>query len=214
MKRSKFVSLLVFIVTGIVAVPEIASVPRKWGEMGPDLDRWTQLLDGWEWWNFVFLAIASLSLLYATSGFWLPYLVAEKSVEEIPKNYPNPLQANDRNFTEKSAREIFNDLDDLTSMKEEERAKFYMGKWLRVQGVIDDISQYEAVVTIRFSAKRLSFRSVDMAFSDESTCARLRTLDKGDRLAVIGKITYANSLSIELTDCELVENSPKDDKLK
>ena len=210
MKLKIFLYALLFCFTGIIAVPDVVSLPRKLGEMGSDFDLWAEYFENWQWWNYGLLVIALIFLVCIIYVFLSWYLITK----ETPIQHLNPLQANDREFTKASAKEIFDDLDNLISIKEEERAKFYLDKWLRVQGVIDDISQLGAEVTISFSGRFLSFRSVDMKFSDESTCARLRTLDRGIRLAVVGKITYASSLSISLTDCELVENSPNDDKLK
>ena len=162
-----------------------------------------------------------LGVVYGTSDLWgklLPQKKAEPlstGTSEQPLNHLPSAHVQGRNFIQKSAKEIFDDLKNLVTIKEEERAKLYIDKWLRVQDTINDISQYGDEVTIEFSAKGISFRSVNMEFSDKRTCAFLKTMNKGQRLAVIGKITDASSLTIDLKDCELLDEvAPKDDKLK
>jgi tRNA_anti-like len=97
-----------------------------------------------------------------------------------------------------------------TSVQAQKQADAFYGKWIRVSGVISDVgawSGFSSQVTIYYRKADLTSFPVFMMFRDrEYVENRLATLRKGDTITVQGEIERIDSVSVQLTNCELVDS--------
>lgn len=99
--------------------------------------------------------------------------------------------------------------DDHTDIQAERLIEAFIGKWMRVSGPVGNVSSItEGKAVVRFpnssSGDPYGFLNVTMYFNDESVIDnRLRILQKGDRIQVVGQIRRVSSAWVELEDCEL-----------
>lgn len=80
----------------------------------------------------------------------------------------------------------------------------YLGKWMRVEGVVRDYSQYSddlAAVAVETNG----FASIRFYFNDDFE--RLEMLEVGETITVDGKIKEIDSLAFHLKECEIVSVS-------
>ena len=108
-----------------------------------------------------------------------------------------------KQFTHASASEIFQDLKDLMSIRADERAKLYLGKWLRVQSNISNILDHGDHISVAFYSKGV-MRCIYLDFSDDELCNRIKIMNEGEKFAAIGMIDEAKSHRISLKNCEIV----------
>lgn len=176
-----------------------------------------------EVWRTLLLAGATTGLVYGTSDLWGRIFHLQKpspSKQDTSKpektntpSYPvYPVHTSGKAFSSKSAPEISKELRNLISIKKDERVKFYIGKWLRVQSTIRNISKSGDNVVVSFSDSSYIYW-VRAEFSDKPTCDLVKTMDRDDQLAVIGEIEEISSFEANLKNCELVDLAPQDDNL-
>jgi hypothetical protein len=93
-----------------------------------------------------------------------------------------------------------------TSVQAKKLAEAFIGKWMKVSGLLGDVlgnypSQRMVVFSDRSSYKR---NSVNMFFYDKERFGELSTLKLGDTITVIGQLSDVNSFEISLHNCELL----------
>ncbi|MCY4419772.1 MAG: hypothetical protein OXC42_00700 [Gammaproteobacteria bacterium] len=196
-----------------------------------------EISDSYGWWKTmlentsvvdIFLYVVALcAIAYGTTDLWMGFfgqqslLTTNQNKKPTERNEITGIHpviqthASDKEFLSTPIVEVFKELQALISIREKERAKLYIGKWLKVQNTIEDISQYRSddSVNVTFAGdKCVSY--VKMKFSDKQTCDVLKTMDKDERLAVVGEIVGITGYEVELENCELVDLNPNDDNLE
>lgn len=113
----------------------------------------------------------------------------------------------DRVFVHRTPRELVGLFKRDTSIQAQKQADAFYGKWLKVSGRLGDVGEwsgYHSQVTFAFTA--FSSVTVFMIFRDRAYVEnRLSVLKKWDRVTVQGKIERIDILSVQLTNCELVD---------
>lgn len=89
--------------------------------------------------------------------------------------------------------------------------KPFIGKWLRVEGVFDDLSIGDHFATLSLRRKEAVFGNISVPdtrlviYQFENGFERLEVLEVGERIVLDGKIKEVDSFIFKLTNCELVE---------
>ena len=100
----------------------------------------------------------------------------------------------------------------MTDINATKYAEPLIGKWLRVQNVIRNMSETEHFIDVMLG------RPLDpipyLRFSKEEWGAKLETMEIGDRLAAEGRITNLEKMMLNLDKCEIVGLEDKDDSLR
>jgi hypothetical protein len=84
----------------------------------------------------------------------------------------------------------------------------YLGKWIRVSGIVEDYAQYQsdfAIVRLK-TVKPLMFSSVQLQFKSEFE--RLEMLQGGERITADGKIVEIDEYTFKAAECEIVSIEP------
>jgi hypothetical protein len=79
----------------------------------------------------------------------------------------------------------------------------YIGKWMQVEGSVEDVSELEQLGLLRLHIKEQP--RVTMWFHAKEWLERLVVLRKGDHMIVQGQIEAIEATSISLDPCELVD---------
>lgn len=80
----------------------------------------------------------------------------------------------------------------------------YIGKWIRVSGLVDDVTE-EAAYWLVFIQLPESHRLVALSFNTQTSMNQVSVLRKGEQLNVLGKIKKISSVGTPtLSNCEIV----------
>lgn len=103
----------------------------------------------------------------------------------------------------RAAAELFAGVVGLTELEMERVVAPYIGKWIRVQSVIQDIWSDDNFLYVRLG---LWFEPTPiLRFEKEMWKSHLEMMSKGDSLASCGKIVSIGLLAMKLIDCEIVD---------
>ena len=125
------------------------------------------------------------------------------------RSRPEPQE---RIHTARTAGEIFHSIIKLSDIGVDKYAQPHIGKWIRIQSVIRNMSQDEQFVYVMLG-KWFDPMPV-LRFARSKWSPALETMDVGDRLAAEGKITKIEHLTMYLDVCEIVDLGGKDDTLR
>ena len=88
-----------------------------------------------------------------------------------------------------------------TVIRAVKQTESYIGKWMKLSGILDDVLPAGGQVMVTFKTN-LSLHDVIMYFN-VTWIDRLSILSKGDKITVLGKIDKINVISVYLENCEL-----------
>ena len=88
-------------------------------------------------------------------------------------------------------------------MQAQQIVKQHLGKWLKVDDVVQDVVEYSS--EIRVSTGNLPNPIVLLDFNKEYWLETLETLSVDDRIAAEGKISSVSLFTIALEDCEILQ---------
>ena len=95
-------------------------------------------------------------------------------------------------------------MQNLISIRQDEYKRLYLGKWLRIEGQIKNITADGEKISVSMW-KDDAVRGLYLKFENVDMCSYLRTLDKGCMLACVGKIfEIENSYVLRMEHCEIV----------
>ncbi|MDE0031956.1 MAG: hypothetical protein OXU75_02280 [Deltaproteobacteria bacterium] len=124
------------------------------------------------------------------------------SVEISMETEKHEETAEERVFTQRTASELIALQGSMTESEIDRLMEPHIGKWIRVQGVIRNIStvrdSYLVVITLPID----EIISLEFPRDDVSS---IGTMTKGDHLAAIGRIAKMRPSRLHLDDCEQVE---------
>jgi hypothetical protein len=106
-----------------------------------------------------------------------------------------------RIFAERTAEELMNFFAGHTTVDANKLLEVYMGKWLQVSGVFDDVTAHHLGLTVYIELPNHS--SVFMQFEPEWH-DRLLMLKRGSIITVVGKIHRVSWTNLALRECELI----------
>lgn len=121
-------------------------------------------------------------------------------------------ERNDRSMINKSAVQLISTFDDRTTLQAEELVdELFKGKWVKfyypLQEAEAETYSDEIRITLEPFTEDERFRII--AYFDSAWKKRISDLNKGEPVAVLGKIETITSSRITLVDSELIEASEK-----
>ena len=131
--------------------------------------------------------------------------------EEEDIHEDHELDFDGRIFTSRTTGELLDAARKSTSIHTQLHVYPEIGKWIRVQNAIVDISLPAGYGSIEVKFNRLGLWDVSLFFDRKKWGAELESMDAGDRLAAIGKISSVSSTRMQLSDCEIVQLQEEND---
>ena len=123
-----------------------------------------------------------------------------------------PENPGERTYTSRTAGELFSAVVGLTSLEMERFARPHVGKWIRVQSVIQDMWTDNNFLYVRLG---LWFEPTPiLCFRKGIWRSRLETMSRGDSLAACGKIAKIELLGMVMTDCEIVKTEGNNESFR
>ena len=203
----KFIAWMIWPLVGVVLTlaglsPEVAESNLKaWlgliqlGHLGEDFASTTV---HWVLWIGVAVLAAWLAVV-------VKRLVAKGSSKA-------PQEHEKRSFTTKTAGELFASVVDLTELEIQRFVQPHIGKWIRVQSVIQDMRREGEFVVVQIG---YWFEPTPvLRFSRDPWFARLETMSRGHTLAACGKIRAIGLMAMDLVDCEIVDVEGENDAFR
>ena len=208
----------------IVGLPGLIANTKTWSEWLSSIEIEHNI------WNYVFLILGAIMFLYAScpskrQRVKKPNALAEPITKPGASTERDRIQTREtdgsaepekkpielgRIYTQRSAVEILTAVRELTSVEVEQYARPHLGKWIRMQSIIKNISFYgddKVCVTLgHWFDPRLM-----LIFAKNEWWSRLETMNKGDRLAAVEMISRIGSNDLDLDQCEIVKLATEDD---
>ena len=185
--------------------------------MEQDIGNWARILEGWQWWNFLFMGIATISFLYATSGFWSWLLFTEKKAKEnqnykeAPKQYQYPTaQADGREFTQKTPKELVDMITGLTSIQASKIIKPYINSKQTIRAEVKDVDDRDDYIQV--DAHTEDGTTVYFEFNKRAWKGAAEKLQRGSEIEATGYLESVAEYGVTLERCELRWYSKENDK--
>ena len=113
--------------------------------------------------------------------------------------------SNKRIFINKPPHELTTQAKGLTSVGSKHVVERYKGAWIKVQGKIEDV--YERGDTLAlYTSKNEIGPLFTLNFNKNKWIDKLKILDQGDSITVIGQISDISEYRITLENCEIVDS--------
>ena len=175
------------------------------------------------------LGIAVIGLLLFGPGYKRRIAVLEAELAELKKYPPtketdgaatgmdgggsvSPSKSEERVYTARTAGEFFAAVGNMTNLEIDNLIQPHLGKWLRVQNVINNIVPGDGYFVVTLGPKFSQMPYLRFARSDANSV--IETMKRGDRIAVEGRIVGLNHMMLEMDCCEIVALQEKDDVLR
>ena len=146
--------------------------------------------------------------LYRYRSEFLGWFNRTSSVPSIPEinrvqTQPRITQSpTDRVYTNRTLGEIFNSIQDCTSMQINSIVRPHIGKWLKVNYIVKDVQEYSDEISI--SVEGSIDKGIFLRFQKKLWKATLETVKEGDRLIAEGTIGKIDKHSIRVTTVRLI----------
>ena len=128
---------------------------------------------------------------------------------------PSPEPASsveERIFTSQTAAELFASVEHLTQLEMERVVAPHIGKWLRVQSVIQEMTEDELFLYVTLGT--WAEPNPVLRFNKEGWESILETMSRGQTLAAHGKIHSIGLMRMRLTSCEVVEEEGENESFR
>ncbi len=163
--------------------------------------------------------LVGVALVSAVAGLAVADRVMGKPEPQTPDPPESPVataepvnrEPEKRIYTQRTAAEIFAAIENMTELQIERFVQPHIGKWIRVQSVVRDISQKGGFFYVMLGKR---FDPVLYLAFEKARCPSIETMVKGDRIAAEGQIHTIENMTLYLDRCELVELGEKDDILR
>ena len=121
------------------------------------------------------------------------------------------VQPEKRVYTQRTAVELFAAIENMTLLQIQSFIKPHVGKWIRVQSMVQEITQSDSHYYVRLGrwldpSPHLAFYKLDWP--------TIETMSKGERIAAVGEINGIDQMTLYLDHCELVDLRDQDDVLR
>ena len=172
-------------IQGSAAILERLAIPHPCRKAGPDV-----------WRPFLALIVIAAG----KSDIQAARVASEKSKVPI--------------FTARTAGELFAAVsaEDMTSIEVESCARPHIGKWIRIQSIVRDISSGENNYYVMLGD--LHDPIPFLTFSKDELGEHIETMKKGDRIAAVGIITRITPTGRDLDSCKIVDFSGENDTFR
>ena len=167
----------------------------------------------WEPWNVGLVLVSLVLAAYAL----LPQVALDalsRKITEVRKNRPSTTlahQAEKRVYTQRTASELFAATRDLTDVQIKRYSEPHVGKWIRIQGQVRNITQNEDFYYVMIGRM---FDPVPYLCFFKPNWPTIETMSRGDRIAAEGVIHKIEKMILYVDRCELVDLGEEDDVLR
>lgn len=140
-------------------------------------------------------------------------VIREIPVEELDENtrqstFPDS-DTEERIFSPRTPAELVGEIAGMTTMVAERHSERHIGQWLRIEGLVDDVSSHYKEIRISIhKTEALLF----LSFDESRWGSRLLSLNVGDNVVAIGRIDSirlpilgGEGGSVFLKECELID---------
>ena len=110
-------------------------------------------------------------------------------------------------MTRRTPEELWTVFDGLTDMQAAKVIAPFIGQWIEVTEAVRGVGDWDgrfSQLTV-YRGEGLISRPVYCLFRDEAWVPRLATLSEGDQITLVGEIERIDRVSIQITNCELVD---------
>jgi hypothetical protein len=128
------------------------------------------------------------------------------TLEREPEPATPPVE---RHLIHRTPQELWELISGLTDMQATKVVEPFIRQWMEISGPVRGVGEWNggfSQLTI-YRGRGLTSRPVFCMFRDETWVPRLATLSSGDRVVVTGEIERIDHVSIQLTNCEIVDPS-------
>ena len=170
------------------------------------------MLEEFQWDNYLLVALGTIIFAYAVAPQRLLLWACRQLRSALrPDELVQPME---KIFTARMAGEIFSAVTakNMTSVEVENYARLHIGKWIRIQNVVRDISQNEDYFFVMLG--KLFEPMPFLIFSKAKWEGHIETMKQGDRIATEGRIIKIGRMDMELDCCEIVDLREEDDVLR
>ena len=139
-----------------------------------------------------------------------PNEIIQHSPNHVPKPDSDVPINRDRVYSARTIDEIYDAIDGLNSMQADRFTQPFIGKWIRVRGIISDIYKYshgskKIGVALRLTQEpSLNSPGIILFFVKTTWLPTLETMDSGDSIHVEGKIEAIDRYSMYIENCEII----------
>jgi hypothetical protein len=120
---------------------------------------------------------------------------------------PSGHRSEERLFVDRTPQELMRFREEHTSVNANKLLEVFMGKWLRVPGIFEDVAVERTTLFVTLVMPTGTSRSVAFLYFQLEWHDRLLMLKRGAPITVIGRIVSVGLGEVVLTDCEL-ETAP------
>jgi len=120
---------------------------------------------------------------------------------------PAPAPA-ERVTTQRTPEDLWELFASLTDMQATRVIEPFIGQWMEISGPVDSVGNWDGhFAQVTLNRPKDPYHHIFFMFRSEGWVPRLATLATGDRLTIRGEIERIDRISIQLTNCEIVDGS-------
>ena len=157
-----------------------------------------------KWWSLVARRFAK-DITASSKGTISSSAIVKKRVSSLPPIKSTP----DRIYTPRTPSEIVNVFRDRTDMEAEKSVQAHIGKWLRVEGVINNVYESafpdQITVSVNVSVNMEIEPAIFLEFGKERWIGILETITPGDGIVAEGRIVAIERIWVRLKDCDVID---------
>ena len=124
---------------------------------------------------------------------------------KMPESGKPDESGNERIFINKPPLELTKQVEGLTSIGSKYIVERYKGAWMEARGEIEEV--FDRVDTVRVYTSRTEIGPwFTLVFDKNKWFDKLKMLDQGESMSVIGQIYHITEHAITLENCEIVDS--------
>ena len=164
--------------------------------------------------SVVFPIAIIAGIIVATSEWWWPRAAtqfnrkARSSPSLTEAKTPRHEPSSSKIYTQRTPAEICAEFEGRTSLQAETLVKTHIGKWIRLQGKISDISSARDNISVTLTNRQ---PNICLWFDAKLWQQHLETAISGDSIEAEGKIESIEQYWFFVEDCELIEVTASED---
>ena len=159
--------------------------------------------------DYLFWSVGTVSVIYAFAPQrfidWMWLSLGLQSRE-------SPLRPEQRIYTKRTVGGLLKAARNLTDVDVAKFAEPYLGKWIRVQSTIRNISQDDNFYYVLLG--KWFEPTPCLTFDKNKWGGNIEMMGQGERLAAMGRITKIDQLALYMDRCDIIEEEEGDDQLR
>jgi hypothetical protein len=132
-----------------------------------------------------------------------PEPVIVPTIADSAQDVKPPFESSSRLIVDVTPEYLMELFREHTSIQGQRLIEPYIGKWMRVSGLLGDVSNNEYFSQVVFEHRPRTFTALYMYFRQPDRSDRLSVLPRKTKLTVLGQIERVTSMEVHLDNCEL-----------